>query len=51
MIQSLKSFFTSPFAGGDRSITQWILIVGLVIVAVLLWSRVIGLIESTTKAL
>jgi hypothetical protein len=42
MFSSIKAWFTQPFAG-SLSVWNYTCIIGLILVLIVLWSRVIGL--------
>lgn len=49
MISSFKAFWTQPFQS-NGSVTNWALFIGLILVLILLWSRVIGMFEAVGEA-
>jgi hypothetical protein len=48
MWSSFKTWFSEPF-DSQGSVWQWALFIGLVLVLILLWSRVIGMFEAAAE--
>ena len=49
MISSFKNWWTQPFQS-NGSVVNWALFIGLILVLILLWSRVIGMFEAVGEA-
>lgn len=49
MLTSFKAWWASPF-DSSGSVWNWALFIGLILVLILLWSRVIGMFEEIGEA-
>ena len=49
MLSSFKNWWSQPFSGSG-SVLNWTLFVGLILVLIILWTRVIGALEAAGEA-
>lgn len=49
MLTSFKNWWAQPFQSSG-SVTNWALFIGLILVLILMWSRVIGMFDELGEA-